>query len=158
MSGWLKAGLIGAIILFVLDVLNIIPILGCITLPLTLIVYVAIGVLAASYMPPKRQSGAGAGQGALAALVASLIGGIMNIIIVAVRASIGSPGRALAKIPPQILRQLHDAGIDPKMLTGMGAGLGLSIGGGMICCTIGLFIAAILGAIGGAIYAATKPE
>lgn len=70
MSAWLKAGLVGIAILIVLNLIGLIPFLGCITAPLSLTAYIVVGVLAASYMPPKRETGTAAGQGALAAVVA----------------------------------------------------------------------------------------
>ena len=45
MTGWLKAGLIGVLVLIVLDLIGLIPILGCITIPLALITYIVVGVL-----------------------------------------------------------------------------------------------------------------
>jgi len=70
MAAWLKGGLVGIVILIVLNLVGLIPFLGCITAPLSLAAYVVVGLLAASYMPPKRETGTAAGQGALAAIVA----------------------------------------------------------------------------------------
>jgi len=66
MAAWLKGGLVGIVILIVLNLVGLIPFLGCITAPLSLAAYVVVGLLAASYMPPKRETGTAAGQGALA--------------------------------------------------------------------------------------------
>ena len=67
MSAWLKAGLIGGAILFVLDLIGQIPIICCCIPLLMLIVYIVVGVMAASYILPPRDTGKAAGQGALAA-------------------------------------------------------------------------------------------
>ena len=154
MSGWLKAGLIGGGVLIVLQLIGLVPFLGCVTLPLTILVYIAAGAWAASSLPPVRQAGKGAGQGALAALVAQVIGGIVGLIIAIVQAASGATARALAQIPPEALQQLQDAGIPSDMLFGT---VGASIIGSL-CCLTGIVVAAILGAIGGAIYAAIKPS
>ena len=98
MPGWLKAGLIGAAVLVLLNLIGLIPLLGCITLPLTVLTYGVIGGLAASYLPPVRAAGQGAGQGALAALVAALVGGIVGLIIAVIQASLGDTAQILSGI------------------------------------------------------------
>jgi len=154
MQGWLRAGLIGALILIVLDLLGLIPFAICFTWPLALLTYALVGVLAASYMPPVREASAAAGQGALAALVASLGGGIVWLIINVIQASTGSMVRAFNQMPPQLQQQLHDSGISPGIAFGVG---GVSIFS-TVCCSIGVLVAVALGALGGAIYAASKPR
>lgn len=154
MQGWLRAGLIGVLILVVLDLLGLIPFAVCFTWPLGLLTYVLVGVLAASYMPPVRDAGAAAGQGALAALVASLGGGLVWIVINVIQASAGGMARAFNQIPPQLQQQLYDSGISPNFALGVG---GVSIFSS-ICCSIGVLVAVALGALGGAIYAASKPR
>jgi len=154
MQGWLRAGLIGVLILVVLDLLGLIPFAVCFTWPLGLLTYVLVGVLAASYMPPVRDAGAAAGQGALAALVASLGGGIVWLIISVIQASAGGLAQAYNQMPPQLLQQLRDSGISPNFFFGVG---GVSIFG-TICCSVGVLVAVALGALGGAIYAASKPR
>lgn len=156
MSAWLKAGLIGGAILFILDLIGQISFVCCCTSLLMLIVYIAVGVMAASYMPPPRDSGKAAGQGALAAVVASFIGGLVNLIISLVRALIGNSATQLGQIwfqlPPEIRFQFRGLGISPDFFGSFG---GVSICSS-ICCLGGIFMAAILGAIGAAIYAASK--
>lgn len=154
MLPWLKAGLIGGAILVVLNLLGVIPCVGVISCIGGLVVYGGIGALAAYWMPPVRISGPAAGQGALAALVAALIGGIVNAIVLTIQMSLADTATILSQIPPESLRQLQQAGIDPSMFTGPGAGALC----GSMCCGSGLIIAAILGAIGGAVLAAIRPE
>jgi hypothetical protein len=157
MSPWLKAGLVGGAVLVVLNLLGIIPCVGLITCILGLIAYVCIGALAANWMPPVRMAGPAAGQGALAAVVAALIGGVVNTIILLGQAAILGSGRILSQIPPDALRQLEQAGMDPKMLDSFAGPTG-AILGGSLCCIGGIILAAILGAIGGAVYAAIKAD
>lgn len=160
MAGWLKAGLIGIGVLVVLSLIGLVQILNCITLPLTVVTYVVVGVLAASYMTPRREAGAAAGQGALAALVASFGGGLVAFVINLLRAATGRAYEVtdlLRLLPPEILLQLRDLGISPNLVSGVG-GVGFAAVCGSACCLTGIVFAVILGAIGGAIYAAVKPD
>ncbi len=152
MPGWLKAGLIGAVVLVVLTLLGLIPIVSCLVIPLTLLAYAGIGALAASYMPPPRAAGQAAGQGALAATVASVIGGIAQWILTAVQASTVNIAEAISQLPPETLQQLEDAGVDPALF--FGGGMAAVVG--FICCSVGVLVAVALGAVGGAIYAAAR--
>jgi len=154
MSAWLKAGLIGAAILIVLNLIGLVPLLGCVTLPLTFLAYIVIGVLAAAFMPPVRTAGGGAGQGAVAALLAGFLSGIINLLVAAARAAMVDTAEIISQIPPEILAQLKDAGLPTEFFVGMGGAMIF----GSICCVFGTMIAIMLGAIGGAIYAAVKPE
>lgn len=154
MSAWLRAGLIGAIIIIVLNLIGLIPLIACLTFPLTLLAYGGIGALAASYMPPQRQAGPAAGQGALAAGVAALAGGVVGMITGIVRTSLGGTNQFLSQIPPESLEALRDVGIQPEMFFSIG---GATIAG-TICCGIGIFFAAALGAVGAAIYASARPQ
>jgi hypothetical protein len=154
MSSWLKAGLIGAAVLVALNVLGLIPCVGLFTCIFGLLVYGGIGVLAAYWLPPVREAGAAAGQGAAAAVVAALIGGLVNMVLTSVQMALVDTSAILSQVPAESLRQLEMAGIDPAIFTGPTAGM--FYGGG--CCLGGLILAAILGAIGGAVYAGIKPD
>lgn len=154
MSPWLKAGLIGGAILVALNLLGLIPCVALFTCILGLVAYTGIGALAAYWMPPAREGGAAAGQGALAALLASLIGGVVNMIAMTIQMSIADTSAILSQIPPESLEQMRMAGIDPAAFTGPAGG---ALCGGS-CCIGGLILAAILGAIGGAVFAAIRPD
>jgi hypothetical protein len=154
MSSWLKAGLVGAVVLVILNLLGLIPCVGVITCILGLLAYAGIGALAAYWMPPMRMAGDAAGKGALAALVAALIGGIVNAIIITIQMALVNTATILSQIPQDSLQQLQQAGIDPALFTGPAAGVLI----GSICCAGGLILAAILGAIGGVVFAAIKPD
>jgi hypothetical protein len=154
MSPWLKAGLIGGAVLVVLDLLSLIPCVGVITCVLMLVVYFAIGALAAYWIPPVRMAGKAAGQGALAAALAALVGGVVNTILSTIQLAATDKSAILSQLPAQSVEQLRQAGIDPSTLIGPGAGAGI----GSLCCITGLIFAAILGAIGGAIFASVKSD
>ncbi len=160
MSGWLKAGLIGVAILIVLNLIGLIPFLVCITGPLSLAVYFVVGLLVASYLPPRREVGAAAGQGALAAIVAGLGGGVVSLVIGVIRAAMGGVvqgAEILSQLPPEIRYQFHDLGISTDMVSWFG-GIGGAAICGSICCLGGIVFAAILGAVGAAIYASVNPD
>ncbi|MBC8332796.1 MAG: hypothetical protein H8E28_12505 [Anaerolineae bacterium] len=165
MKGWLKAGLIGAGGLIVLNLLGIIPFVAFCVIPLRWITYIVVGVLAASYMLPPREAGTAAKEGALAATVAGAGGGVVNFIISLVQTATGGGAAAMAEvmrqIPPDMMRSLRDMGITPEMLMGAGgdaAAIGSAAVCGSVCCVGGIVFAAALGAVGAAIYASTKPN
>ena len=160
MSAWLKAGLIGAAVVAVLNVGQaLIPCLACITWLIALATYGAVGALAAYWIPPVRMTGPAAGQGALAGLIAAAIGTGVGVVASVLRAAVVGPAAAdLSQIPPEVLRGLSDAGIDPGMLVGTGTGVVTTAVFGIICCGVSLAIGAALGALGGLIFAAVKSE
>jgi membrane associated rhomboid family serine protease len=60
----------------------------------------------------------------------------------------------LSQLPRESLDAMRDVGLDPAMFTSVGWVLGVSA----FCCVVGMVIAAVLGAIGGAIFAAVQSE
>jgi len=117
--------------------------------------YIGVGVLAAYWLPPPRTAGNGAGAGAIAGLIAAVVGGAVNMVVSAIRFStVGGAEAITRQIPPEALSQLQDAGIDPSVFAGIGGVLGI----GAACCLVGLVVAAVLGAIGGAVMAAAKAD
>jgi hypothetical protein len=154
MSPWLKAGLLGGVVLIVLNLLGLIPCVGVVTCILGLVAYAGIGALAAYWMPPMRMAGPAAGQGALAAVLAALIGGIVNTILAVIQMAVTDTAAIISQFPDEVLQPMYDAGLDPGTFVGPVGG----ILGGSMCCVGGLILAAILGAIGGAIFAAIKTD
>jgi len=152
MSSSLKAGLIGAGVAILFSVLSLVPCLGCIASILALVLYVGVGVLAAAWMEPPRDAGKAAGSGAVAGLITALGGGLTTIVISALRFSVGGAQamvqRQLRQLPPELLEQWRDLGIDPRVL----ARPGWAVGGSAVCCGLGMLLAAGLGAAGAAIY------
>lgn len=156
MSPWLKAGLVGAAVLVVLNLLGFIPCVGVCTCFIGVLAYAGVGALAAFWMPPVREAGSAAGQGALAAILASLVGGVVNTIVILVQTASMGPEEILSQIPPEMLQQFEQAGMDPRLLETFAGPTGGLLSGSM-CCVGGLILAAILGAIGGAVYAGIQP-
>lgn len=155
MSPWLKSGLIGALALIIINLVGIIPYAGCCTLPLTLIAFFVIGLLAAYWMAPPREAGPAAGQGALAALIAGIVSGILVLLIALVQSSLTDMSFYLQQIPPEVRAQMLDVtGIPPRLLFGVGGGALF----GSLCCSVEILLAVALGAFGGAIFAAIKSD
>ena len=156
MRPWLKAGLIGAAIMIVLSLLSMVPFLSCLTLPLQFLAYLGVGGLAAAYMLPRRETGPAAGQGALAGLVAGLASGLISLILTPVSlAMTGGASEIINQLPPDMLRQFEQAGVDPSQLFNTATFTGVTA---LCCLPTGLIVGAILGALGGLIYASIKPE
>jgi hypothetical protein len=154
MSPWLKAGLVGGAVLVVINLLGILPCVGFLTCILGLVAYIGIGVLAAYWIPPIREAGPAAAQGAGAAALAALIGGIVNSIITTIQWVAVDPAEILDALPAEQLLQLQEVGFDPTMFAGPGFGLAVA----SFCCLGGLILAAILGAVGGAVFAGIKAD
>ncbi|MEA3351617.1 MAG: hypothetical protein U9Q82_13435 [Chloroflexota bacterium] len=164
-SGWLKAGLIGLGVLVVLSLLGLIPIVAFCVVPLRWVTYIVVGVLAASYMDVPRDASKAAGQGALAGVIAAAGGGIVGLIISVIRGASGGAAQftqVLRQLPPDVVRQLRDAGIPLGQILGSGAAGAAGVGSiaicSSVCCLGGIVFAAALGAIGAAIYASVKSD
>ncbi len=153
----LKAGLIGAAVVLVLTLLSQIPGVGCVCCGLTWLVYAGIGALAGFFLTPPRAAGTGAGAGAIAGLVSGAVGGIIWIIILAIQMALTGPGEIASTINPEQMHQLVELGIDSEMFA-IFSGIGGVVIGGGLCCLTGLAVGAGMGAIGGAIFAAVKPD
>jgi hypothetical protein len=161
MSTWLKAGLIGGAVVAVLSI--VLTFAGqtmgleCAIWLLTLLAFAGIGALAAYWLPPIRQAGRAAGQGALAAVLAQLIGGLVLTVLIVIRSSMVDTAAVLQQLDPAMLDSLAEAGMDTQALEAIVGPVG-AIFSGSLCCVGGLIFAAILGAVGGALVAAIKPE
>ncbi len=153
---FVKAGLLGGLLLVVFELLSLVPVLGCLSLPLMLIGYLVAGALAAYWLPPRREAGRAAGQGALAGLIAGAIGGLLQVVLTPLSiALIGGTEQVIAQLPPETLSQLQQAGIDPNALFGSGTFAGIAL---LCCFPTSLLIGAALGALGGLVCAAARPE
>jgi len=151
MSNWVKAGLIGAAAVVVLQIVGMIPCVGCFTWILAWVAYGCTGALAAYWMPPLRLPGPAAGQGALAGAIAGAIGGAVGLVIAIGVATVFAPLAVLAEAA-------EGTGFDPSVLFEMGASVVGSVACGTGCYAVGVGIAAGLGALGGVIFAATQAE
>jgi hypothetical protein len=158
MSASLKAGLIGAGVAVLLALLSLVPCLGCIAAILGLVLYLVVGVLTANWMEPPGDVGKAAGGGAVAGSITALVGGLANLIISTVRFTVGGGQaamvRQLQQLPPEVIEQLRDLGVRPSAF----ASPGWAVAGSAVCCTLGVLLAAALGAAGGAIAASLRRD
>lgn len=155
----LKAGLIGAAVILVLTLLNQIKmgVIECLCCPITLLAYAGIGVLAGSFLTPPRTAGSGAGAGAIAGLISGVVGGLVWVIVMFIQVSTMGTADILSNIPPDTLKQIQELGLSPEMFALLSGTGGAAIAGGM-CCLGSLAFGAGLGALGGAIFSAVKPD
>jgi hypothetical protein len=79
---------------------------------------------------------------------------VVNTIIFTIQMTIADTAAIMSQVPAESLQQLEELGMDPSVLVGPEAGV-LT---GSVCCLIGLILAAILGAVGGAIFAGLKAD
>lgn len=146
----LKAGLIGAAIMVVVTVISrLVPMAGAlvyVSCGVSSLLYIGVGILAGFFLAAPRTAGKGAGAGAIAGLVSGGISGAVGAAILLIQVSRGG---GIPGLDPQQMQQLAESGMDPQLLTTIGAVCGL---------TGGLAIGAGLAAAGGAILASLKPD
>ena len=153
-----KAGIIMGIVVAVVDViLNLVglstnPILGmvaCLLSLLILVLWFVSGILAARFGVAALTTGAAAGAGAIAGAITQVIGGIVDVVMTVITQALGL---ATVQIPPDLMRQLGQAGATPQEIRSIVSMMQLLTGpvGSCICCVgIATAIAAGLGALGG---------
>ena len=155
----LKAGLIGGAIVLLFTALSQVPVpffcCGCTAL--TLLAYIGIGVLAGVFLNPPRDAGKGAGAGAIAGVISGLVAGIVLIVGLGIQMAFMGTGDILSTVDPQTLKQLEEIGLSAEAFAALSGVTGVGIVGGM-CCLADLAIGAGLGAAGGAIFGAAKPD
>ncbi len=154
---WLKAGLIGAGILILLNLLNVIPVplLGCLVFLLEIATFVVVGVLAARWLPAGTLGNRAAGEGALAGLLSGVLGAVVSTLLAPLGLAFsGGTNSILSQLPPESLQQLEQAGVDPSALFGAGTMMGITA---FCCIPLGALAGAGLGALGGLIYGAMNP-
>jgi hypothetical protein len=150
-SNWVRAGLIGAAAVLALQLLGIIPCLGCPAWPLVYVAYGCAGALAAYWVPPLRQPGLAAGHGALAGAIAGAIGGAYGLFLALVVPAVFVPFSFLS-LPLETTR-VGSSALWETLAAMLGS---LTCGSG--CYAVGVGIAAGLGALGGVVFAAVRPE
>ena len=123
----------------------------CVCLPYFL-VYPAIGVLAVIWTTPPRSAGRGAKQGALTGLVAGVVDSVFTLIWMLVLVLVGVSQQYLERLPVETFDALQEGGM---LFLFTPSGLMVSA----LCSSVVLLVWAVAsGALGGAIYAAAKPD
>jgi hypothetical protein len=145
----LKAGLIGTAVMLVWTVIGrFLPISGAwvwVSSGVSLLMYAGIGVLAGFFLAVPRTPGKGAGGGAIAGLISGVIAGVVGVVILNIQMASGG---AVPGLSPEQMQQLTESGIDPAMFA-------LLTIPSVVCV---MAIGSGLAAIGGAIFAAVKPD
>ena len=161
----LKAGIVMGIVIAVVDVLRnivglssnpILAMLACLFSLLILVLWFIAGVLAPRFGPAELTTGSAVAGGALAGAVAQAIGGIVDVVSTTILQALGL---LAVQVPPDLMRQLGQAGASPEEVRSIVAAMQTLSGpiGSCICCVgIATAIAAGVGAIGGIVGKATK--
>jgi hypothetical protein len=168
MTSWVKAGLLGGVVLSLLYVLNAVSsyiapagaaaLACCCGMMLVyLLACGGTGALAAHWLPAPRDAGTAAGRGALAGGLAGLIGGAVNAVAMMIQSATLDYAEVISQLPTETLDALKQVGITPDMIESSGGTIG-GLLSGACCCGVGVIVALILGAIGGAIWAAVRPN
>jgi hypothetical protein len=148
----LKAGLIGTAAMLVWTVIGrFLPVSGAwvwVSSGVSLLMYAGIGVLAGFFLALPRTPGKGAGAGAIAGLISGVIAGVVGVVILNIQVASGGAVPGLSPEQMQGIQQLTESGMDPAMFAL------LTIPS--VVCVMG--IGSGLAAIGGAIFAALKPD
>lgn len=153
-----KAGIIMGIVVAVIAVtmgltgISSNPIMGllnCFLLLVVVALWFVSGILAARFGVAALTAGAAAGAGAIAGAITQVIGGIVDVVMTVITQALGL---VTVQMPPDLMRQLGQAGMTPQEMRSIVSMMQLLVGpvGSCICCVgIATAIAAGLGALGG---------
>jgi len=151
----LKAGLIGGGVAVILTFTQLVPCLGCLTVPLMLLAYGVAGALAAYWLPTPRTAGDGAAAGAVAGAVAGALGGLAWMgVSVLMYSQMGGVDYIVQALPPEVLQMLQQYGIDPSTAFSSGMYTATSA----VCCGVLSLSGIGLGALVGALFSMGKGE
>jgi hypothetical protein len=157
MSPWLKAGIVGAVVMVVLTLMTLVPVAGMLCCALWFVAYAVSGALAAHWMPRPRIATQAAAQGAGAAALAAFAGGLVWTLISAVTMRGVDAAAVVSQMPDFYQQFIQQQGITPEMLQGyLSPGFAALAGG--LCCGGQLIVAALVGAVAGAIVASVGRE
>ena len=155
-KAWLKAGLAGAGVAIVLQILGIIPCVNCLILPITctawFIIPLASGYLAATWAKVARDEfQKGALEGVYTGLVLGGVSGLVSIPIQMVSTLINKGQNAA-------LSALDEQDVDYSSFVDIPAGMAGAMICGAIGCGIGIVIDVLLAALGSIIKVAVSKK
>jgi hypothetical protein len=155
-KAWLKAGLAGAGVAIVLQIIGIIPCVNCLIFPITCVAWfiipLASGYLAATWAKVARDEfQKGAVQGVFSGLVLGSVSGLVSIPIQMVSILINQGQNAA-------LSALNEQEVDYTDYMDLPSGLAGAVICGFIGCGIGLVIDVLLSALGGIIKVAMSKK
>lgn len=156
-SPGIRAGVIGGTLAALLSLLSLIPFFGCLTLPVSLLVYFGAGALAAVLQLRRRPRATTQGvtqAGFLAGLVTGLIDAIVGLLTVPLALALTGGSQAIVTQLPVEVTSLVDAlGLAPETVFGT-AGL-LLLAAVIALATI--VLATLLSTLGSVLLAASRP-
>jgi hypothetical protein len=151
----LKAGLIGAVVMVVITLINQFllldlfagnMVLSLVSCGVSVVLYAGVGALAAFFLPPTRTPGNGAKAGAIAGLISAVISVALGVAILAIRTAGGGP---IPGMSPEQMEMMAEQGMNVGLLVLLSGSLGAVCGAAM---------GAGAAAGGGAILAAVAPD
>ena len=141
----LETPLVGMTLLNQFVLLPIAQVFTWISCGVNLVIYAGIGALAGFFLAPPRTPGKGAGAGAIAGLISGVTSSAVGAAILFAQVS---SGQGIPGVDPQQMQMIAESGMSPIVLVvsgSIGALCGMAIGVGVT-------------AIGGAIFAAVRPD
>ena len=150
----LRAGILGAAASVILSLLALIPFFGCLIMPISLFLYLGIGMLAA-YLQLRRRPHTSkqrvAQLGFLAGLVTGLADGVVGLATVPLALPLTGGSQAiLAQLPPSVLDLVAGLGLAPADVFSTGGLFVLAA----LMAILTIVLATLLGTLGSIIYAA----
>lgn len=151
----LRAGILGAAASVVLSLLALIPFFGCLIMPISLFLYLGVGMLAA-YLQMRRRPHTSkqrlAQLGFLAGLVTGLVDGVVGLATVPLALPLtGGSGAILAQLPPSISDLIAGLGLAPADVFSTAGIFVLAA----LMALLTIVLATLLATLGSLIYAAT---
>jgi hypothetical protein len=150
----IQAGLFGAAIAVLLDLIAMLPYVGwCISVPLFPVAFFLTGLALVRVLDFNPSVSDAAAGGAVAGVTAGAIGGLAAMFLAPVRLALsGGADEVVQLLPPDMVNSLIAQGLDPVAVVDFlgKAGLGIS------CCAAQLITGALLAGSAAALYAAYR--
>lgn len=150
----LQAGLLGAGMAVVLDLITLLPYVGfCIALPLYPLVFFITGLVVVRVADMTPPVGGAAVNGATAGFIAGGIGGLVAMFLIPVQVALAGGAEEIVRLlPPETVEGLVRAGLDPIAVVDFVSKAGF----GVFFWMAQLVTAVVLASIAAALYAAYR--
>jgi hypothetical protein len=156
-SPGIRAGLFGGTLAALLSLLSLIPFFGCLTMPVSLLVYFGTGVLAAVLHLRRRPRAPMQGvsqAGFLAGLLTGLIDAIVGLVTVPLALAMTGGSQAIIRqLPVEITGLVEALGLTPQTVFGTAGLLVLAV----IVALATIVLATLLATLGSLLMAASRP-
>ncbi len=150
----LQAGLLGAGMAVVLDLITLLPYVGfCIALPLYPLAFFVTGLVAVRVADITPPVGRATVAGATAGFIAGFIGGLVAMFLFPLQVALAGGAEEIARLlPPETIQGLVQAGLDPVAVVDFATKAGF----GIFFWLAQLLIAIVLASSAAALYAAYR--